>query len=510
VNTTWEVWQGTTMSCVQCHGHPYDPFRHEDYFAAFAFFNNTRDWDQADERPNLYTFSDATRAAGEKLLAELDAVEREMESRASSDAMVAARREWEGRLDEPEVAGRVPLAAQNELLRIARLAEEERDPAQRAWVREIFADVSDDPDLVRLRERRADLKQRLRELEPLRTPVMEELPADRRRTTRVFERGSFLTQTVAVEPDIPQSMPSLGDGAGSDRLGLARWLVDPGNPLTSRVTVNRFWAQLFGAGIVETLDDFGTQGAAPTHPQLLDWLARQFVDEFDWSMKTLLREIVTSSTYRQASVTTPELQERDPYNRLLARGPRFRLSAEQIRDQALAVSGLLDRTMYGSSVMPPQPDDLWKVPYSSLRWETSTGGDQHRRALYTFWRRSMPYPSMVTLDSPTRTFCVSRRVRTNTPLQALVTLNDPAFVEAAEALADRMLEQGRGAGPEGWVRVGYRRAMGREPDAARLEVLVDLYRDAAAEYGGSPADDRAALTVVANTIMNLDGFLTKE
>ena len=203
-----------------------------------------------------------------------------------------------------------------------------------------------------------------------------------------------------------------------NRLGLARWLVDENNPLVARVAVNRLWEQIFGRGLVETSEDFGTQGAPPSHPELLDWLATEFIAK-GWSQKALIRTIVLSATYRQSSAVTPELAERDPYNRLFARGPRVRMEAEMVRDVALAASGLLSAKMFGPSVFPLQPDGIWNMPYSSDKWTTSTGEDRYRRSLYTFWRRTSPYPSFMTFDATSRELCTVRRVRTNTPLQAL-------------------------------------------------------------------------------------------
>ena len=229
-----------------------------------------------------------------------------------------------------------------------------------------------------------------------------------------------------------------------NRLGLARWLVDERNPLVARVAVNRIWQQVFGRGIVETSEDFGSQGAAPSHPELLDWLATEFIAK-GWSQKALLRLIVTSSTYRQSSVVTPQLAERDPDNRLLARGPRFRMEAEMVRDVTLAASGLLSAKMHGPSVFPLQPPGVWNMPYSSDKWTTSEGEDRYRRSLYTFWRRTSPYPAFMTFDTTSREFCTVRRVRTNTPLQALTLLNDPASFEAARALAARMIAAGAAA-----------------------------------------------------------------
>jgi hypothetical protein len=301
--------------------------------------------------------------------------------------------------------------------------------------------------------------------------------------------------------------------------------------------VNRFWEQLFGIGIVETLEDFGTQGSRPSHPELLDWLAVEFREGQSWSVKGLLRTIVTSGTYRQSSAVTPAMAARDPQNRLLSRGPRFRLSAEQVRDQALAVSGLLSDKMFGESVMPPQPDGIWQNPYSNAQWDADEGDDRYRRAIYTYWRRTAPYPSMVTFDSPSREFCVSRRSRTNTPLQALVTLNDPAFFEAARALAALMLNGGDvalersavGRNDSGnpaddigrRIDYGYRLAMGSVPTPDRARALRDLFDDVLEHYRAYPDEagklvdeaggsaEQAALITVSNAILNLDEFLSK-
>jgi hypothetical protein len=277
------------------------------------------------------------------------------------------------------------------------------------------------------------------------------------------------------------------------------------NPLTARVVVNRFWEQLFGTGLVETSDDFGVQGEPPSHPELLDWLASELVDG-GWSVKRLLRTIVTSATYAQSAAVASEVRARDPGNRLLARGPRARLSAEAVRDQALAVGGLLGRKIGGPSVMPPQPDGVWAVVYSSDRWETSPGEDRHRRGLYTFWRRTSPYPSMLAFDAPSREFCVVHRTPTNTPLQALVTLNDPVFVEAAQALAARMREASADAGPGAGIDLGFRACTGRPPTPAERARLRHLW---AAEHGAGDAGAAGrAWQAVASVLLNLDETLT--
>jgi hypothetical protein len=322
-------------------------------------------------------------------------------------------------------------------------------------------------------------------------------------------RGSFSAKGERVYARTPTGLPPMREDQPINRLGLARWLVDESNPLVSRVAVNRLWQQLFGRGIVETSEDFGTQGAPPSHPELLDWLATEFIAK-GWSQKTLLRTIVLSSTYRQSSSASPRLVERDPYNRLLARGPRVRLEAEMIRDAALAASGLLSSKMFGPSVFPPQPDGIWNQPYSSDKWTTSTGEDRYRRSLYTFWRRTSPYPSFMTFDATSRELCTVRRVRTNTPLQALTLLNDPASFEAARALAERMMS----AGPSSRARAatGIKLVLSREATPSELDRLVAAYDQELAQYraGGDESAPLHAWTVVANVLLNLDEAITKE
>jgi hypothetical protein len=311
---------------------------------------------------------------------------------------------------------------------------------------------------------------------------------------------------------------------------LAEWLVKSDNPLTARVLVNRFWAQLFGVGLVETEEDFGTQGIFPSHPALLDWLAVDF-QESGWDVKRLLKLIVNSATYRQTSLVTSERLAKDPHNRLLSRGPRFRLEAEMVRDQALFLAGLLSGKVGGPSVFPPQPAGLWQAAFNGERtWTTSTGEDKYRRGLYTFWRRTVPYPSMTTFDAPSREICAVRRIRTNTPLQALVTLNDPVYVETAQAIARRIMREG-GSSPEERVRYALRLSTGRPAADEQVAALTSLYEaelkhyradaKAAAQLAGEPSAqepkpankpdvaEAAAWTVVANVLLNLDAVLTR-
>jgi hypothetical protein len=376
------------------------------------------------------------------------------------------------------------------------------------------------------RERMAALSGELAAIKPAKVPVMEELAADKRRVTKLQHRGNWQDLGAEVTEGVPEAfqLPVAPSEAGRiDRLALAKWLVDPANPLTARVTVNRLWERLFGTGLVSTSEEFGSQGDLPSDPELLDWLAVELVAR-GWDTKAILREIVTSATYRQTSKADPAVVARDPDNRLLARGPRVRLSAEVIRDQALAAAGLLSRKKGGPSVNPPQPNLGLSAAFGGgIDWQTSQGEDRLRRAIYTTWRRSNPYPSMAAFDAPNREVCTIRRPRTNTPLQALVTLNDPVYVEAAQSLARRMVTEGGSTDAERVIR-GFRLVLGRQPSPIEVDRLVRLHAEALLDYrqapeearklateplGPPPADladlpDLAAWTVVANVILNLD------
>ncbi len=324
-----------------------------------------------------------------------------------------------------------------------------------------------------------------------------------RPVTFLRERGSFLNKGEEVKADVPEILNALPQEEVKNRLALAKWLVSDDNPLTARVTVNRYWETLFGHGIVETSEDFGTQGEAPSHPELLDWLAVEFMRE-GWDMKKIQRLIVTSATYRQSSRTTPELLAKDPYNRLCARGPRFRVEAEMVHDIALSASGLLSDKMYGPSVFPYQPDGIWDIPYSSDKWMESSGDDRYRRSIYTFIRRSAPYPSLMTYDAPSREFCTVRRIRTNTPLQALTSLNDPFFFDAARAMSKRMLAAG--SSDEARISYGFKLVVSREPSPSERSQLVKFYTAQRA----SGVSETTAWALVANVLMNLDEAISKE
>lgn len=379
--------------------------------------------------------------------------------------------------------------------------------------------------------------------------VMREL--DEPRATHIFNGGSFLNPGERVYPDVPAFLLPLPDKNQPNRLDLARWLVSRENPLTARVTVNRIWAQYFGTGIVKTSEDFGVQGERPSHPELLDWLAvylmengPQKVIKHGWSLKELHRLIVTSAVYRQSSVITPEKLERDPYNRLLSRGPRYRLPAELIRDQALKVSGLLCETIGGPSVFPYQPDGIWRMPYNSEKYKVSEGYDKYRRGLYTHWRRTATYPAFVNFNAPTREKTCTRRPRTNTPLQALTAMNDPAFFECAQSLARRIMSEMPDASDEMKMVYAFRLCLLRAPTSQERQRLLELYNaqfhsyqndlQAARQTAGIMVENNpqgtgtvkliaaetneapnhipelAAWTVVSNVLLNLDETLCKE
>jgi hypothetical protein len=378
------------------------------------------------------------------------------------------------------------------------------------------------------RKELAKLNKELSEIKPPSVAIMRELPADKQRQTTVLVKGNWMSKGDVVQPGVPAAFNPLPSGAPANRLGVAKWLVDKENPLTARVAVNRFWAALFGSGIVLTQEDFGIMGQPPTHPELLDWLAVTFRDDLKWDVKALLKMMMTSATYRQSSKQTPEVLTGDPTNRYLTRAPRLRLEAEAVRDQALALSGLLSPKMFGKSVYPPQPDGLWQAAFNGERtYPTSTGEDRYRRGLYTFWRRTTPYPSMAAFDAPSREQCTVRRIQTSTPIQAFVTLNDPVYVECSQALARRIVKEG-GTSIEDRATYGLRLCLTRPGQPEQVKGIVDLYNSELANYrkdaaaaqqmateplgplpmGADPAE-MAAWTVVSNVLLNLDGVLTK-
>ena len=585
VNTTWEVWQATTMGCVQCHSHPYDPIKNKEFYQSMAFFNNTADWDVSSEYPKLKELKEADQEKLEQVkgwieeygnkakasyfeelvLSETPRINHEdfdstvnvqHHNRADQDYMElydGSRISVKG-IDLSDIGaiqfyyrlvsgkGAINILVDNESIGGDQLIQTGGWGLKKIYLpiehrngvfdltfefegndafdarTDGFLLVNRIPgDHVSGYQEIAEQAKSLLFSEPkVTTLIMREKPSAYQRDTHVFHRGSFLDPTEKVYPTVPQVL-SDDSSRFNDRLDFARWLVSEENPLTARVMVNRIWTQLFGTGIVETVEDFGTIGDKPTHPELLDWLALRFSNEYQWSMKKLIKTIVMSKTYRQSSRVPEKSKRLDPKNTWLTHHPRVRLSAEQIRDQALAVTGLLSDKMYGPGVMPYQPPGIWNVIYSGQKWETSEGEDAYRRGIYTFIRRSGSYPSFITFDGSSREVCVSRRINTNTPLQALVTMNDPVYVEAAKYLANQVARQKTGMSKS--IANTYEKVMLRPIGEEKQKLLEELYTEMAAYYGKNKSemsdligrDDPhlAALTVVTNTLMNMDEFIVK-
>lgn len=589
VNTTFEVWQSTTIGCVQCHSHTYDPFKHEEYYNLMAFFNNTRDEDTPNESPVLKFYTEKQQQKVNKVL---DWVSQHGDKKAlktyrdflqftepvykshffkefknsvyddhasvvfwddgnliipnaytnnasfvylnyrahyNNTKMTIREKDANGpilaeftinktkgnvtsqfKLKNIDSQTDIYIEAQNNAI------APETNILNVYWVGFI-------PDMPAQESKGwAEVNSILLELLNTNTetvPILAENPDYMKRTTQVFDRGSWLTKTDTVKPATPQSLNAWNDSWSKDRLGLSQWIVSKENPLTARTLVNRVWHQIYGHGLVSTIEDMGSQSDAPSHPYLLDWLALRFMNEHNWSIKSLIKEIVLSGTYRQKSESTPEMYQLDPENELYARGPRIRLGAEQIRDQALAVAGILSDKMYGPGVMPPQPDGVWQTVYNGANWVESKGEDRYRRGIYTYLKRTSPYPSFLTFDAGSREVCMVRRTVTNTPLQALVTLNDPVYLEASYHLAKNNhiannIQQS--------IVQSYERATYRKITPNRLEALTELYENSILEFKENtgaaelflhfekqPAPELAALTMVANAILNLDEFLTK-
>ncbi len=477
IDTTMQVWMGLTMGCAKCHSHKYDPITQKEYYQLLRLFQSDGRQRPAGRATHARR---SRRAEQQEQNRRIDERIAELKKQLAAPSLVAVR-----------ALRRTPIPVES----LALLAEIGKIDKSRPAVPTV--------------------------------PVMVELPPKQRRQTHLMVKGNFLNPGEKVEGGLPAAFRPLPKDAPHNRLGVAKWLLDADNPLTARVAVNRYWAQLFGTGVVETEEDFGTQGDMPSHPELLDWLATEYV-RLGWDTKAFLKLLVTSATYRQSSKVTPDVLAKDPRNRLLLRGPRFRLEAEMVRDQALALSGLLSRKMHGPSVYPLQPPGLWQAAFNGQRtWATSSGEDRYRRGLYTFWRRTVPYPSMATFDATSRETCTVRRIRTNTPLQAFVTLNDPCYVEAAQALARRIVKEG-GSTAEDRTRFGLQLCLCRPPRPEQIEHVAGLFQSEREHYrkdakaalalateplgplpAGLDAAELAAWTVVANVLLNLDAVLMK-
>jgi hypothetical protein len=513
VETTATVWLGLTAGCSRCHDHKYDPLPQKAFYRLYAYFNNIAETGGVDRR-------NSTAAPVLELPTE------------EQKAQIATRQKEIGRLEAELKGARVPEGWERslttermtaDLVAILRTPPAQRSARQRQALLDHYLTVA--PEWQAIQRRLDKARKALDNLKKsvLITMVMEERPTPR--DTFVLLRGQYDKYGEKVTAGIPDFLPPLPQGTPNNRLGLARWLVDPANPLTARVTVNRYWQTFFGTGLVKTSEDFGSQGEPPSHPDLLDWLAVEFMR--DWNVKRLHRLIVTSATYRQASKVTAEGLERDPDNRLLTRGPRGRLTSFALRDQALALSGLLVERRGGPPVRPYHPPGIWEeFSFGFIRYVQDKGESLYRRTLYTFWRRSVAPPNL--FDASPRQVCTVRPSRTNTPLHALILLNDTTFVEAARVWAERLSRHG-GRTPEERLTLAFRAATSRTPTAAERSILLrgfervlGQYRAdpaaaarliAAGEYPRDPALDPvevAAYTTMANLILNLDEVLTKE
>jgi hypothetical protein len=503
VSTTGQVWLGMTLECSQCHDHKFDPISQVDYYELYAYFNQAVP-ELAMEGPGMFRkkFIGADlpvvassrgerrlRAIGEEIAREKAALE------AAKPRALTGQKEWEAEFLASGRGEEIPwerfpwnLRGGYRMLKIpaASRADEERLQVGALLFYDHPATGPHEKEIDRLKEERSSLVSRSMVMEDSAQVV----------PTNLFVRGDYTSPGERVEPGVPDVLHPLDPDLPPNRLGLARWLVDSDNPLTSRVTVNRFWAEIFGTGIVSTPEDFGMQSSPPTHPELLDWLALEFVRQ-GWSVKQLIKTIVMSATYRQTSAVPTAKIAADPSNQWLSRGPRFRLSAELVRDNLLAISGRLSRKIGGPSVFPPQPEGLWKeISGADVKvYPTSTGEDRHRRGLYTFLRRGNPNPMVLNFDGSNRSACVTKRDRSNTPVQALNLLNDPTYVEAAHAFADWI--ESSAEDDRSRAIHAFRRAVARPPSQLELAALLALQRQHGSWFP------------VAQAILNLDETITK-
>jgi hypothetical protein len=504
VNTTATVFLGMTMACAQCHAHKYDPISQDEYYRFFAFFNS-------DDEKTLDLPTDEQRKELEKIREKTAALEAELAQYISGAAEAIAV--WEKSLGADEIA-----KLKEDEQEALRIPAEARTEEHTRIITELFKKYD-----VGARERLAAIEA-IKKDAPKFPTTMVLAKRSEPRETRVFEQGDFTRPKELVTPGTPAVLHPFNGGESATRMDLARWLVDPANPLTARVTVNRFWQHLFGRGLVETENDFGLQGARPSHPELLDWLAVEF-RENGWSVKSILRTMVTSATYRQASHVRPDLVERDPENRLLARQRRLRMDAEIVRDAMLASSGALDASIGGPGVFPPIPSGVMSLGQVERDWIVSEGGNRYRRGMYTYAWRATPYPALTVFDAPDGVVACTRRNRSNTPLQALTLLNDESFTELARWFARRILREAPHS-DAGRVRHAYRLCLSRDPNVRETGIVLKLLAQQRESLAALPDDGRliladeraddisavelAAWTMVARAMFNLDEFITRE
>jgi hypothetical protein len=520
--TVGTVWLGLTFNCCRCHDHKFDPLRQRDYYALFAFFNQTPVTGAGGSPQTAPVLELATPEHLAKVKQSNVQLRKAVQEVERFEQTLFPRDQGKPASDSPRATVLKP-----EIVELLKIAAAKRNRKQLEELEKLW-EAADPSYATSLKAFLAALDEKAQvDRATLRVMVMENLPNPR--DTFILARGSYEKPGEKVDAAVPGSLPPLDADAPRNRLGLARWLVDPANPLTARVIVNRAWQQFFGTGLVKTPDDFGVQGEKPSHPELLDWLAAEFVRS-GWDLKALHRLIVTSATYRQSSRVAPGLVERDPQNRLLARGPRYRLPAWMIRDQALAAGGLLVNTVGGPPVKPYQPEGVWEeATFGNKRYEQDHGPALYRRSLYTFWRRIIGPTEF--FDSSPRQTCVVKPSRTNSPLHALTTLNDVTFVEAARGLAERVLAPASAADSSAGARVerAFRLVLARRPSPEERSVLLASLSRLTSEFsadpraarrhvsvGESPRNEQldvvehAAYTALCSALLNLDEALTKE
>lgn len=513
--TTGTVWMGLTFNCCRCHDHKFDPLLQKDYYQLFAFFNNTP-VDGGGGNPQTAPVLEISTEAERARLSELNQQITTTAQAVTDFELTKFPRDAEKTAADSDAAKDLPDGIKN----ILKLAAPNRARNQIEELVQHFKDAADYVAPLTAQRNTIDARDGLSRSFP-RVMIMEELAQPRE--VFILNKGLYNKPEAKVGIGVPERFPQLAADAPQNRLGLARWLMSPENPLTARVIVNRYWQQFFRVGLVKTSEDFGVQGERPLHPELLDWLATEFRHS-GWNVKQLVRLIVTSGTFRQSSAVTPEFYEKDPENRYLARGPRYRLPAWMIRDQALAASGLLVGTLGGPPVKPYQPTGIWEeATFGNKRYEQDHGEKLYRRSLYTFWRRIVG-PSMF-FDTPSRQFCTVKQAQTNTPLHALTTLNDVTYTEAARVLAQHALEQpGDEAARLRWM---FRTVLGRAPVSRETELLlqslVQLREDLRAvpdeaakivALGEAPPAtgldllDHAAWSCLCSVLLNSDEALT--
>jgi hypothetical protein len=502
VNTFGTVFLGLSVGCAQCHDHKFDPIAQREYYQLFAFFNNTVQDGHGSGTPGGVLELTNEFEPKEALLKEIEEVRSDLER--YLDTKGSEVTQWEAGLTDDERAKLRPAVKSALAKKWSERALEQKRAVYAAFKTTDAEFKSRNSKLAKLEKSQA---------KAVTTLVMQELPEPRK--TTVFIKGDFTRPADVVKPAVLAALhPFTSTNASPNRLDLARWVADGANPITARVIVNRVWQQYFGRGLVETENDFGTQGSKPTHPELLDWLACEFMkpatDGKPWSLKHLHRLIVTSATYRQSSHVRPELAVTDPINRLLARQSRLRLDAEIIRDAALCASGLLATNFGGPPVYPPQPDGVMTLGQSKREWKASTGADRYRRALYTHFWRATPHPALAVFDAPDAFSACTRRIRSNTPLQALTLLNDQQFYEMADAFASRALKLPAKDDSER-IQQTFQLCLARTPSDTEQRRLQQLLAQQIEQESGEPETKRrAAWTTLARVLLNLDETVTRE